>query len=390
MVNKKKAVVLTLIMAFSALYPKPGFAFSIDARAAVLMDPFSGKVLFEQDKDRRWPPASVTKVMTMLLIMEAIDAGRVKWSDPIRTSAVAAGMGGSQVYLKEGEEFSLAEMFKAIAVVSANDASTAVAEHLYGSTQDFIEAMNQKAKALGLKNTNFVNETGLPDPNHYSSAYDLAVISRELIKYPEVLKYTSIWMDTFRNGEFQLRNTNELLRVYRGADGLKTGHTEEAKFCLAATAKKGNMRLLSVILGAASDAKRVSETKRLLDYGFRNYQWELIKKADQELGKVYLKEARPEMAPVKLKEDFGVLIERGREKLVETELAPLPKLKYPIKAGGKIGLLRAIYQGEVLAEKPVYATVEVKRANFLVRGWRWLRDLIRGFLKREAGRSIIY
>lgn len=387
---KKGIIIFILILWFLLLPIKPGFAFSIDARAAVLMDPISGKVLFEQDKDRRWPPASVTKVMTMLLIMEAIDSGRVKWSDPIRTSAVAAGMGGSQVYLKEGEEFSLEEMFKAIAVVSANDASTAVAEHLYGSTQDFIEAMNQKAKALGLKNTNFVNETGLPDPNHYSSAYDLAVISRELLKYPEVLKYTSIWMDTFRNGEFQLRNTNELIRVYRGADGLKTGHTEEAKFCLAATAKKGNMRLLSVILGAASDAKRVSETKRLLDYGFRNYQWELIKKADQELGKVYLKQARPEMAPVKLKEDFGVLIERGREKLVETELAPLPNLKYPIKAGGKVGLLRAIYQGEVLAEKPVYATVEVKRANFLVRGWRWLRDLIRGFLKRETGRSIIY
>lgn len=387
---KKGTIIFILILWFLLLLMKPSFAFSVDARAAVLMDPLSGKVLFEQDKDRRWPPASVTKVMTMLLIMEAIDSGRIKWSDPIRTSAVAAGMGGSQVYLKEGEEFSLAEMFKAIAVVSANDASTAVAEHLYGSTQDFIEAMNQKAKALGLKNTNFVNETGLPDPNHYSSAYDLAVISRELLKYPEVLKYTSIWMDTFRNGEFQLRNTNELIRVYRGADGLKTGHTEEAKFCLAATAKKGNMRLLSVILGAASDAKRVSETKRLLDYGFRNYQWELIKKADQELGKVYLKTARPEMAPVELKEDFGVLIERGREKLVETELAPLPNLKYPIKAGGKVGLLRAIYQGEVLAEKPVYATVEVKRANFLVRGWRWLRDLIRGFLKRETGRSIIY
>lgn len=387
---KKGTIIFILILWFLLLLMKPSFAFSVDARAAVLMDPLSGKVLFEQDKDRRWPPASVTKVMTMLLIMEAIDSGRIKWSDPIRTSAVAAGMGGSQVYLKEGEEFSLAEMFKAIAVVSANDASTAVAEHLYGSTQDFIETMNQKAKALGLKNTNFVNETGLPDPNHYSSAYDLAVISRELLKYPEVLKYTSIWMDTFRNGEFQLRNTNELIRVYRGADGLKTGHTEEAKFCLAATAKKGNMRLLSVILGAASDAKRVSETKRLLDYGFRNYQWELIKKADQELGKVYLKTARPEMAPVELKEDFGVLIERGREKLVETELAPLPNLKYPIKAGGKVGLLRAIYQGEVLAEKPVYATVEVKRANFLVRGWRWLRDLIRGFLKRETGRSIIY
>lgn len=388
--KQKITVVLILIMTLASLHPKPGYAFSIDARAAILMDPLSGKVLFEQNKDRRWPPASVTKVMTMLLIMEAVDSGRVEWSDPIRTSAVAAGMGGSQVYLKEGEEFTLAEMFKAIAVVSANDASTAVAEHLYGSVRDFTDAMNQKAQALGLKNTNFVNETGLPDPNHYSSAYDLAVISKELLKYPEVLKYTSIWMDTFRNGAFQLQNTNELIRLYRGADGLKTGHTEEAKYCLAATAKKDNLRLLSVILGVDSDAKRVSETRRLLDYGFRNYQWELIKKAHRELGKVYLKIARPEMVPVELKEDFGVLVERGREKLVETELVPIAKPRFPIKAGGKVGLLKAIYQGEVLAETPVYATVEVKKANFIVRGWRWLRDQIRGFLKRESGRSIIY
>jgi D-alanyl-D-alanine carboxypeptidase (penicillin-binding protein 5/6) len=390
LVKKKITVVLIIIMVFSSLHFQPGFAFSIDARAAVLMDPLSGKVLFEQNKDERWPPASITKVMTMLLIMEAIDSARVKWSDPIRASAVAAGMGGSQVYLKEGEEFTLAEMFKAIAVVSANDASTAVAEHLYGSTRDFIDAMNRKAKALGLKNTNFVNETGLPHPDHYSSAYDLALISRELLKYPEALKYTSIWMDTFRNGEFQLRNTNELIRVYRGADGLKTGHTQEAKYCLAATAKKGDLRLLSVVLGAVSDAKRVAETKRLLDYGFRNYHWEVLKKAGQELGKLYLKPARPEMVPVELEDDFGVLVERGREKLIEMELVPRANLKYPIGAGDRVGILKAVYQGKVLAETPVYTTVEVKKANLLVRGWRWLRDLMRGLLKREAGQSIIF
>lgn len=390
MALKKSVIAFLITFVFLLSISQNGLAFSIDAKAAVLMDPLSGKILFEQNKDKRWPPASVTKVMTMLLIMEAIESGWVKWSDPIRTSAVAAGMGGSQVYLKEGEEFPLSEMFKTIAVVSANDASTAVAEHLYGSDRDFIEAMNRRAQELGLKNTHFANETGLPDPNHYSSAYDLALICRELLKYPEVLKYTSIWMDTFRNGEFQLRNTNELIRVYRGADGLKTGHTEEAKYCLAATAVKGNFRLLSVILGADSDSKRVAETKRLLDYGYRNYQWKLVNKAGQELGKVYLKQARPEMVPVKLNEDFGVLVERGRDKLVETELAPLTKLKFPIKAGGKVGLLKAVYQGEALAEAPVFTTVEVKRANFLVRGWRWLRDLVRGFFNRKDGQSIIY
>lgn len=390
MVLKKRVIAFLITFVLLLSISQRGLAFSIDARAAILMDPLSGKILFEQNKDRRWPPASVTKVMTMLLIMEAIESGWVKWSDPIRTSAVAAGMGGSQVYLKEGEEFSLSEMFKTIAVVSANDASAAVAEHLYGSVQDFIGAMNQRAQKMDLKNTHFSNETGLPDLNHYSSAYDLALICRELLKYPEVLKHTSIWSDTFRSGTFQLRNTNELIRVYRGADGLKTGHTEEAGYCLAATAVKGDFRLLSVILGADSDAKRVAETKRLLDYGYRNYQWKVVGKGGKELGKVYLKQARPEMAPVKLKEDFGVSVKRGRDKLVETKLVPSTKLKFPIKPGGKVGSLRAIYQGEILAETSVYTTVEVKRANLIVRGWRWLRDWIRGIFKGKDGQSIIY
>ncbi|NLY74682.1 MAG: D-alanyl-D-alanine carboxypeptidase [Firmicutes bacterium] len=388
--KRKWVIILIAVLSWSLLTPKTGLAFSIDARAAILMDPVSGKILFEQNKDLRWPPASVTKVMTMLLIMEAVESGRVEWSDPIRTSAFAAGMGGSQVYLKEGEEFSLAEMFKTIAMVSANDASTAVAEHLYGSSRDFIEAMNRRAQELGLKNTHFVNETGLPDPAHYSSAYDLAVISRELLKYPEVLKYTSIWLDDFRDGTFQLRNTNELIRVYRGADGLKTGHTEEAKYCLAATAQKGGFRLLSVILGAESDAKRVSETRRLLDYGYRNFQWKQIKKAGQEIGQIYQKSASPEMIPVKLKKDFGLVVERGRDQLVETQLAPLSGLKYPLKAGARVGVLKAVYQGEVLAEEPVYTMVEVKKANLIVQGWRWLRDWARGLLKRKPLQSVVY
>lgn len=388
--KRKWAIILIAVLSWSLLTPKTGLAFSIDARAAVLMDPVSGKILYEQNKDVRWPPASVTKVMTMLLIMEAVESGRIKWSDPIRTSAVAAGMGGSQVYLKEGEEFPLAEMFKTIAMVSANDASTAVAEHLYGSSRDFIEAMNRRAQELGLKNTHFANETGLPDPDHYSSAYDLAVISRELLKYPEVLKFTSIWMDDFRDGTFQLRNTNELIRVYRGADGLKTGHTEEAKYCLAATAQKGGFRLLSVILGAESDAKRVSETRRLLDYGYRNFQWKQIKNAGQEIGQIYQKSASPEMIPVKLKRDFGLVVERGRDQLVETQLAPISGLKYPLKAGARVGVLKAVYQGEVLAEEPVYTMVEVKKANLIVQGWRWLRDWLRGLLKQKPLQSVVY
>lgn len=364
---------------------RPAWAgFSIDARAAILMDPVSGKVLYAQNEHQRFPPASVTKVMTMLLIMEAVDSGRIGWNEKITTSATAAGMGGSQIYLKEGEEMTLREMFKAIAVVSANDASTAVAEHLYGSDVDFIDAMNTRAQKLKLKNTHFANETGLPDPDHYSSAYDLAVISRELLKYPEILKFTSIWMDSLRNGQFVLRNTNELIRVYRGADGLKTGHTSEAKYCLAATAKKGDLRLLSVILGAESDATRVAQTKRLLDYGFRNYQWKTVFESKKVIGRVYIKGAKQEQVPVQLRSDFGVVVERGKDFVVTTRITPIKNIKFPVKSGTRIGTVTAILDGKTIGQAPVYTTENVSKANFLVNGWRWIRDFFKNLFGRKT------
>lgn len=358
--------------------------FSIDARAAVLMDPVSGKVLYSQSAHKRLPPASVTKVMTMLLIMEAVDAGRVQWQDLITTSTTAAGMGGSQIYLKEGEKMTLEEMFKAIAVVSANDASTAVAEHLYGSDIDFIDAMNQRAKQLGLKNTHFQNETGLPDPEHYSSAYDLAIISRELLKHPRVLKYTSVWLDTLRDGKFILRNTNELIKVYRGADGLKTGHTNEAKFCLAATAKKGDFRLLSVILGAESDAMRVAQSKRLLDYGYRNFQWKPIYNSKKVIGSVYIKKAKQENVPVMLNRNFGVVVPRGQDQLVKTRIRPFAQLKMPIPAGKQVGTIEAVLNGKILGRAPIYTAEKVTRANFVVLGWRWIRDIVKNLFSKKS------
>jgi len=363
---------------------RPAEAFSIDAKAAVLMEPVSGKVLYAQNEHERLPPASVTKVMSMLLIMEAVDSGRIGWEEKIITSTMAAGMGGSQIYLKEGEEMTLRDMFKAIAVVSANDASTAVAEHLYGSDVDFVDAMNARAKKLKLKNTHFANETGLPDPDHYSSAYDLAVISRELLKYPEVLKFTSIWMDSLRDGKFILRNTNELIRVYQGADGLKTGHTSEAKYCLAATAKRGDFRLLSVILGAESDAARVAQTKRLLDYGFRNFQWKPVFESKKVIGRVYIKGAKQEQVPVQLRSDFGVVVERGKELVVTTRITSSKNIKFPIKSGARIGTISAVLDGKVIGQAPVYAAENVEEANFLVKGWRWIRDFFKSLFSKKT------
>jgi D-alanyl-D-alanine carboxypeptidase (penicillin-binding protein 5/6) len=369
-------------MVFLLIINSITYGFSINARAVVLMDPISGKVLYDQNGHQKLPPASVTKVMTMLLIVEAVHQGRAKWNEMIRTSSKAYGMGGSQVFLKEGEEFPLHEMFKAIAVVSANDASAAVAEHLYGSIPDFVEVMNERAQRLGLKNTHFANETGLPDPNHYSSAYDLAVISRELLKYPEVLKYTSIWLDTFRGGKFVLRNTNELIKVYRGADGLKTGHTAEAKFCLSATAKKGNFRLLSVLLGADSDSERVEQSKRILDYGFRNYQWKLIQKSG-EVGKVYIREASPNRVPVELKSDFGAAVPRGADQLIVTKLVLKKGLKLPINPGQAIASLKATVNGKVVANTNVYSMIKVKPANIIVHWWRTFLEFISGLFNRK-------
>ncbi|HOP74023.1 MAG TPA: D-alanyl-D-alanine carboxypeptidase family protein [Bacillota bacterium] len=376
-----------LLMIFSVGFMgsiRPVWAFSIEAKAAILMDPVSGKILYAQNEHQRLPPASVTKVMTMLLIMEAVESGRIGWDEKIVTSKAAAGMGGSQIYLKEGEEMTLREMFKAIAVVSANDASTAIAEHLYGSDIDFVEAMNNRAQKLKLKNTHFANETGLPDPEHYSSAYDLAVISRELLKYPEVLKFTSIWMDSLRDGQFTLRNTNELIRVYRGADGLKTGHTSEAKYCLAATAKKGDFRLLSVILGAESDAARVAQTKRLLDYGFRNFQWKPVFESKKVIGRVYIKGAKQEQVPVQLRSDFGVVVERGKELVVTTRITSSKNIKFPIKSGARIGTISAVLDGKVIGQAPVYAAENVEEANFLVKGWRWIRDFFKSLFSKKT------
>lgn len=361
--------------------------FTVKARAAVLMDSTSGKLLYTQNENKRLPPASVTKVMTMLLILEALQNHKLKWNEKIPVSSTAAGMGGSQVFLKEGEEFTLRELFETIAVVSANDASAAVAEYLYGSIEEFVDAMNRRAQSLGLKNTHFVNETGLPDPEHYSSAYDLAVISRELLKHPEVLKFTSIWTDTFRGGKFNLRNTNELLKVYRGADGLKTGHTDEAKFCLAATAKKGNFRLLSVILGADTDAKRVAESKKLLDYGYRNFQWQVIKKANTNIGKIYIKNTQPQYIPVNVKSDFGAVVERGTNQLIETRLIPLRNLKLPLKPGQSVGVVKAMVKGNAVGETTVYSLVKVKRAGFLVQWWRRFRDFVAGLFQRNENKA---
>lgn len=362
------------------LYQSPVKAvLTVEAKAAILIEPSTGKVLFTQNEHQRLPPASITKTMTMLLVLEAVAEGRLNWDEPIIASRNAARMGGSQIYLKEGEIFTAKELFKAVVVKSANDASTALAEHLAGSTEAFIAAMNQKAKALGLQNTNFMNVTGLPEPNHYSSAYDLAIIARELLlKYPEVLQFTTITTDYLRDGQFVLKNTNELLMVYHGADGLKTGYTKEALYCLTATAKRNGFRLLSVVLGAETNAARVSQSCKLLDYGYQNYCWETIFTSKAAIERVYIKQARSEYIPVKVKSDFGVVVANNQKNSLKVRFNIKKGLRFPIVAGDQVGTASVILEGEEIAQTPIYSVGPVTKANWFVIGWRSVRDFFGG------------
>jgi D-alanyl-D-alanine carboxypeptidase (penicillin-binding protein 5/6) len=381
------AALILVIAVVLVMAPRPGgraYALEIKARAAVLMDYESGRIIFSQNPDVQLPPASVTKLMTMLLIAESIDSGRAKWDDLIRTSKNAAGMGGSQVYLREGEEMTLAEMTKAIAMVSANDASTAVAEYLYGSVELFIQKMNQRAQELGLKNTNFQNEHGLPDPKHYSSAHDLALIARELIRHPKILEWTSTWISYLRDGEFFLRNTNDLIQSYRGADGLKTGHTEEAGYCLCATAEVEGLRFISVIMGAETNQVRVDESTKLLNYGFRNFARAAVASQGEKLGTIRVRRGNPQDVPVGTSTDYAVLVERGKERFIETKLLPEEQIKLPLKRGQQIGTLIVMSGKEEVGRTAVVALQDVKQANFVVRFFRWLGDVVRGWFGRGA------
>ena len=245
----------------------------LDCKSAILIEASTGKVLYEQDPDKALPPASVTKVMTLLLVMEAIEAGKIKYSDTVRASANACSMGGSQIFLEENEEMSVEDLVKSVVIASANDAAVALAEYVAGTEEAFVKQMNEKARALGMKNTNFENTNGLDDTaqNHFTSARDIAIMSRELIKYPKITEYSSIWMDSIRNGEFGLTNTNRLVRFYKGATGLKTGSTSKAGFCISATAERDGMSLICVIMGAPSRDVRNAAATSLLDYGFANY-----------------------------------------------------------------------------------------------------------------------
>ena len=333
----------------------------LNAKSAILMEESTGNILYENNPDERLPIASVTKVMTMLLIMEAVDSGKINLDDMVTVSENAMSYGGSTMFLETGEQLTVNDMLKGIAVASANDGCVAMAEHLAGSESAFVDMMNEKAKELGMENTHFMNTNGLDEDDHYSSARDVAIMSRELMKHETIFNYTSIWMDTLRGGKFQLANTNKLIRFYDGANGLKTGSTSKALCCLSAAAKRNDMQLIAVVLGAPTSAERFASAKSLLDYGFANYAVNTQITAGDEVQKIAVEKGVDKEVGVVAGDSCSTLVKKGKEDNITKEIKIDETITAPIEAGQKIGTMTISRDGEVIADIDLNASSAVEK-----------------------------
>ena len=360
---KKLAAALLAALLLAVPARAASAAPTVDAGAAVLMEKETGTVLCQQNAHDKLEPASVTKVMTLLLVMEAIDSGSLSTDDVVTVSAHAASMGGSQVYLKEGEQMTVHDLLKAVTVASGNDASVALAEHLAGSEEAFVERMNRRAAELGMADTCFVNCTGLPAAGHLTSAYDIALMSRELIRnHPSIREYTTIWMDTLRDGQFQLANTNKLIRFYEGATGLKTGSTDSAGFCLSATAERDGMELIAVVLKCASSDARSAAASSLLNYGFANYTLMDVYPS-QALPPVEVLLGESETVQPILSTSSRVLVEKSMVNQVTTQLSLCQDVEAPVEKGQKLGEMTVWVGEEQLQSIPIVADSAVERLS---------------------------
>lgn len=333
----------------------------IAAPCAILMDE-SGQVLYEKNADQQREPASVTKVMTMLLVMEALESGKITLGDTVTASARAAAQGGSQVYLKEHEQMTVEEMLKSVAVASANDCAVALAEHLAGTEEAFVAQMNQRAAELGMENTHFVNCNGLPAQGHVSTARDIALMSRQLIRHRDIFNYTTIWMDSVRQGAFGLTNTNRLIRTYDGMTGLKTGYTKTAGYCLSATAERQGLSLIAVVLGEPDISTRSADVTALLNYGFANYQKVTIT-PDQPIMPIPVKLGKQDYALCELEGTASLVLEKSKAGALEKQLILEESLTAPVEKGSQAGLLRVTAAGELVVEVPVVVSEGVEKLS---------------------------
>ena len=361
----KRITALGLGLAMACLLSVPAYAVpaEVTAPSAILMEKTTGKVLCQQNATTQYEPASVTKVMTLLLVMEAIDSGNLGWNDMVTASPHAISMGGSQIWLKENEQMTVRDMVKAVTVVSANDCAVALAEHIAGSEPAFVERMNQRARELGMEHTTFVNCTGLPAAGHLTCAYDIARMSRELVlEHPAIREYTTIWMDTLRDGAFQLSNTNRLIFYYEGATGLKTGFTDTALYCLSATAERDGMELIAVVMHAPTSNDRFESCKTLLNYGFANYA----------ITPVYPEQAIPPVEVILGTQDTvqpvtqrecSILLEKNKAGAVTTQMELAPQVEAPVEPGQKLGELKVLVDGDQVDAIDLVAPQEVPRLS---------------------------
>ena len=354
-----------------------------NATSGLLMEQSTGKIIFEKNKDKQVAVASMTKMVAQTIILENIEKGNIKWTDIVEVSKNAADMGGSQIYLNTGEKMSVKDLFKGISMASANDAVVAMAEYISGSEKEFVKLMNNKVKELGLKNTKFKNSTGLDEDGHYSSAYDMGIIARNLLMHEEILKFSSVYEDYLREdteNKFWLVNTNKLVRFYKGADGLKTGHTDAAKYCLAATAKKDNMRLIAIVLGEENGKVRNSETMALLDYGFNTKKVTILKKKNQVVKKIKFDKGNKESIKIKPKYDVGILEDKQASGNKYNYNIKINNLKLPMKKGDTVGKITVTKNNKKITSVDLVSDTNVKKLNFLELYIETIKNAILGIM----------
>lgn len=381
---KKILILLLLFISIPLIKAEETEDLAPNAKSAIMIEASTGEILFQKNKDEKLAPASMTKMMSMLLIMEEIENGNLKWNEMITTSEKASSMGGSQIFLKVGEKMTVEDLLKGVAIASGNDAVVALAERVSGSEEQFVKRMNIRAKDLGLKNTNFINATGLTADNHYSTAYDMSLIAKELVKHEKILEFTSTYEDYLRKdtkSPFWLVNTNRLVRFKEGVDGLKTGFTDEAGYCLTATMKKDNMRLITVVMKEENTSKRSADTTKMLDYGFNIYMVQTIldekttiEKKKVELGKTLTTEIVP-------KENITILNKKSEEQKNITYKTNINKIIAPVKKGDKVGTIDIIEDNNIISTIDATVKEDISKANILTIYLRNLKEIISGNLK---------
>ena len=381
---KKILILLLLFISIPLVKAEEAEDLAPNAKSAIMIEASTGEILFQKNKDEKLAPASMTKMMSMLLIMEEIENGNLKWDEMITTSEKASSMGGSQIFLKAGEKMTVEDLLKGVAIASGNDAVVALAERVSGSEEQFVKRMNTRAKDLGLKNTNFINATGLTADNHYSSAYDMSLIAKELVRHEKILEFTSTYEDYLRKdtkSPFWLVNTNRLVRFKEGVDGLKTGFTDEAGYCLTATMKKDNMRLITVVMKEENTSKRSADTTKMLDYGFNIYMVQTIldekttiEKKKVELGKTLTTEIVP-------KENITILNKKSDDQKNITYKTNINKIIAPVKKGDKVGTIDIIEDNNIISTIDATVKEDISKANILTIYLRNLKEIISGNLK---------